>query len=548
MSLFYLLLKTNRGKVSLAVLVSIVSGLTNAALIPMINAGWRDTEAHTAGLIWTFVGALVLLVASGFLAQIMVLDIALRAIAELRHTMSTKILATPLWRLEELGPPRILAALTDDVSTVSRIMPNIPRFVIDMTMMLGCIAYMAYLSPQALVIIVGFLGLGYVVYHVFARRSLHLMAAGREVYDDIFDHFRALNEGLKQLKLNRKRKQVFLDEDLYGSLESYRSLNMSGRTLLIASENITRILFFVVLGLLVFGVTRFETMDDHVISGYVMATLFMYRPLGSLMALVPDISRAAVALRKVDAMGLDLDSGPREEQADVPSGQPWTSVELRDVTYSYRRRDDDSTFELGPVNLRLEPGELVFIVGGNGSGKTTLAKVLTSLYPPETGEVLLDGKPLGPQNRERYRQLFSVVFADFHLFHRLVAENDETDLDALAAKHLEELQLSHKVTVEDGRISTTELSQGQRKRLALLTAYCEDRAVYVFDEWAADQDPQFKRIFYTRVLPELKARGKTILAITHDDRYFYVADRCLKLEDGQVLPQPLLEPSGEPNA
>ena len=208
-------------------------------------------------------------------------------------------------------------------------------------------------------------------------------------------------------------------------------------------------------------------------------------------------------------------------------------------------RTGDTAFTMGPIDLVFHPGELVFVVGGNGSGKTTFAKVLTSLYPLDRGELRLDGELVSDANRERYRQLFSVVFQDFHLFPKLLGTRD-SDLDEHAAEYLKRLQMDHKVQVKDGYLSTTDLSQGQRKRLALLAAYLEDRPFYVFDEWAADQDPQFKDIFYTRVLPELRDRGKTVLVITHDDRYVHVADRCVKLEDGKLLRDAVLESTGKP--
>jgi putative ATP-binding cassette transporter len=183
--------------------------------------------------------------------------------------------------------------------------------------------------------------------------------------------------------------------------------------------------------------------------------------------------------------------------------------------------------------LTLRPGELLFIIGGNGSGKSTLAKLITGLYIPETGEIQLDGKLINQQNREWYRQHFSVVFSDFYLFERLLGF-DNADLDRQAQEYLKQLQLDHKVKVEQGRLSTTALSQGQQKRLALLTAYLEDRPIYLFDEWAADQDPLFKEIFYTQFLPQLRDRGKTVLVISHDDHYFYLADHMIKLDYGMV--------------
>ncbi|MGH7968533.1 MAG: cyclic peptide export ABC transporter, partial [Limisphaerales bacterium] len=218
-------------------------------------------------------------------------------------------------------------------------------------------------------------------------------------------------------------------------------------------------------------------------------------------------------------------------------------LDLKSVLHSYHVEQDDTQFVLGPVSLTFRPGELVFLVGGNGSGKSTLAKIIAGLYIPEAGEMRLDGKLVTDANRDEYRQLFSAVFSDFYLFEHLLGL-ERPDLDAQARGYLEQLHLNHKVRIRNGALSTTSVSQGQRKRLALLTAYLEDRPFYLFDEWAADQDPHFKSVFYTQLLPELKARGKTVLVISHDDRYFHVADRILKLDYGKLVSSPSPEHNG----
>jgi putative ATP-binding cassette transporter len=189
---------------------------------------------------------------------------------------------------------------------------------------------------------------------------------------------------------------------------------------------------------------------------------------------------------------------------------------------------------LGPINLVFQPGEIVFVIGGNGSGKTTFIKLLTGLYAPEGGTIFLDGKAIAVDVKDEFRQHFSVVFSDFFLFEQLLGLAAPA-LDDQARQYLSQLKLANKVQIENGKLSTIELSQGQRKRLALLTAYLEDRPIYVFDEWAADQDPYFKNIFYMQLLHELKSRGKTVFVISHDDRYYHLADRIIKLEDGQLV-------------
>jgi putative ATP-binding cassette transporter len=187
---------------------------------------------------------------------------------------------------------------------------------------------------------------------------------------------------------------------------------------------------------------------------------------------------------------------------------------------------------VGPLRLTITSGEVLFIVGGNGSGKSTLLRVLTGLYAPTRGSLLADGIAVQPPNVQAYREMISAVFSDFHLFRKLygMAGID----DAAVRRLLEQMQLDRKTSFSNQRFSTQELSTGQRKRLALLITLLEDRPLYMFDEWAADQDPEFRAYFYESLLPTLKRRGKTVVIVTHDDRYFHLADRLITLEYGDI--------------
>jgi putative pyoverdin transport system ATP-binding/permease protein len=254
-------------------------------------------------------------------------------------------------------------------------------------------------------------------------------------------------------------------------------------------------------------------------------------PLQNMVQRLPALVRANVAIRKVESLGLTLVESREVDGTVPPQTEPLQSLKLLGVTHVYA--GEEQSFHLGPINLSIPGNQIVFIIGGNGSGKSTLAKLLTGLYPPDGGKIEFNGRAIDDQNREWYRQHFGVVFSDFYLFDKLLGM-ELPNLDREAQRYLKLLQIDHKVKIVDGRLSTTNLSQGQRKRLALLTAYLEDRPIYLFDEWAADQDPLFRELFYQELLPEMKRRGKSVFAISHDDRYFHLADRIIKLDYGQL--------------
>ena len=312
---------------------------------------------------------------------------------------------------------------------------------------------------------------------------------------------------MKELKLHYWRRQAFLTDDLQTTAAQFRRHNTAGLTLFATIDSWGKLIFFFAIGIVLFILPNLITLNLQTLSGYILTFTYLLGPMESIVNKLPFLGKASVSLQKIEALGLALTA--RSEMATVPPDclDNWRKLELDGVTHTYCSDQADIDFTLGPINLVLQPGEIVFIIGGNGSGKSTLAKLITGLYIPETGVIELDQQPITHQNREWYRQHFSVVFSDFYLFERLLGFNNP-GLDRQARGYLKQLQLDRKVAVDDGKLSTTNLSQGQRKRLTLLTAYLEDRPIYLFDEWAADQDPAFKEIFYGQFLPELKDRGE----------------------------------------
>jgi putative ATP-binding cassette transporter len=535
MYLLRFILRSSWPLVLLAVLAGTASGVGNVGLLGLIHAALGTGGAAPAGLIAAFAGVSVVVLAARSATQALLVRLGQGAVFRLCTHLSRRIAAAPLRHLEELGTHRILGAITEDTLVIAQAFNLLPVLCINLVVGACCLAYLAWLSPPAFVLVVGCLALGGLSHRLVFRRAFRHLRAARAEHDTLMRHFHALVGGIKELKLHARLREAFLGLMLEASAAAVRDQFTRGFTLFAVVGGWTRLLFLLCIGLVVFALPRWYAIDPRALTGATLTLLFALSPLEQVLGTLPLLARARVALRKVEDVGLSLGAAGSEAEAEAPAdtAPPWDRLELRGVTHSYRREQEDEAFVLGPVDLHLAPGEVLFLVGGNGSGKTTLAKLLTGLYLPEEGEVLLDGKPVPRAARAGYRRLFSAVFADFHLFECLVGL-EGVGLDARAREYLKLLHLDRVVRVQDGRLSTTELSQGQRKRLALLTAYLEDRPVCVFDEWAADQDPLFKKVFYTELLPELRARGKAVVVISHDDSYFGVADRILKLVEGRV--------------
>lgn len=535
MKLIKLLMSGSRSMILLALAAGLVSGACNAGLIALINTSLHDTKLGRTTLMWIFFGIIGLKVATNAFSQMQLGLLSQKVVSEMRTRLIRKILVVSLRRLEEIGGSRIMASLIDDVGTITATMFALPTMAINAAVLITGAAYLCWLFPLAFGVVALSIVIGVGGYRWVVKRGFRFVKAAREQQDSLFAHIRSLTEGVKELKLHRDRREAFLEERVGVATRGLQENNYKATQHFIVGHAWSQTFLFGAIGWILFGMPRSAGSTPEALTGYLLTFVYLLGPMATLLNMLPALGRANIALQKVETLGVSLESLSGEPVAPPAksAGVPWKSLELVDVVHSYHRENDDSHFQLGPVNVAFKPGELVLLVGGNGSGKSTLVKLITGLYSPEKGQILWDGKPVTDESRDAYRQNFSVVFSDFYLFESLLGLMD-ADTDARAKTYLERLHLQTKVQVKDGVLSTTALSQGQRKRLALLTAYLEDRPFYVFDEWASDQDPVFKDIFYRQILQELKARGKTVLVITHDDRYTDVADRLYKMEEGKL--------------
>jgi putative ATP-binding cassette transporter len=533
----------------LAAVCGMLSGFAGAGIVRLIS---RSTANHTQ--LPTLASAFFLLCAAQVIckacSEIALVGLTQDMICRLRIGLSRKLLATPFKTLESLGKARLLVTLTADVDTFAQAGQLLPAVFGNSMIVLVCAGYMAFLSWQVFLFFATFLVLGTAAFHLAEMWPLRQMRNVREQMDVVYRHFRSLLEGTRELQLNQDRGGFFVEHVIGSSARHFRSLFARATIGYSLVANAGGALFFIVIGLVLFVLPTWFPQPPTAIVTTTFLLLYLIQPITFIMAALPYLRQSAIALARIRQLdsGLNGSAAPFHALGTDPfvhsvGGAPL--LQLKRVCHQFAGLTEDRPFTLGPVDLSIQAGETVFIVGGNGSGKTTLAMLLLGLYEPERGSVELNGVTVDSGSIAHYRQHFSAIFADFHLFDEVLCGNQHAVAEQATA-YLSKLQIADKVKVEAGRFSTTSLSLGQRKRMALVSAYLEDRPIYLFDEWAADQDPAFKRVFYRELLPELKARGKTVFVISHDDAYFDCADRVIKLDRGVLLGEQPMDAPGRP--
>ena len=546
------------------VVLAVMSGFGNAMIIFVINESFVRSDNLTSGLVAYFGLAVLMYVVGQRYIQSMLVRLTNQFVYEKRMELAGKLLDTDYAHMERMERGRVEATLSSDTEEISSSIGLIVTGGTNVVTLLCCFAYLGIMNVYALLLSLVIIAVLAGIYYLVGEKANELFEETRDIQNRFFGYIADLLRGFKELSLSRARRTGFrsaMDE----SCETFRDKRTGAQMRFVHVFIIGETLFVLVIGCVVFLFPAiFKQMDGDMLRSYVFVFLYMTGPVNQLLDSLPQIALIRVSwgrvkklIREVDERRLayagagaahvpDVDS--RQEvavsreaaleagslQAQRHEGLPELALELRRVVYRYPEdAEGRSRFAVGPVDYTFRSGEVTFITGGNGSGKSSLAKLITGLYRPEEGEILLNGHPI---NSEGLREQFTAIFADFHLFDALYGIRTAGREDEIAA-YLRLLELDGKVEVKDGTFSTTSLSTGQKKRLALLLAYLEDRPICLFDEWAADQDPSYRRMFYEKLLPEMKARGTCVIAITHDDAYFDTADHVLKMDTGKLVRQ-----------
>ncbi len=469
-----------------------------------------------------------------------------KVLAHLRLSVTRAVAASSLRAQETCGTPRVWGAIDAHAINVALAGNSFVMASRSVTTGIACFVALALTAPRLLPHAIGAVVLGLALFALVSRRAASAAEESQVLQEELDVQVAGLTAGNRELRQNATRRYAFMTHGLSAAIHAFQAKGAASSTWNVAASRMIGVPIMALVGAVLFFSPSLAQFRSSVVT-----LLFLQAELAAVLAYVDMMRQGELSLGRIYGV---LDAlRTTESRGNVPadaSKREWSTLTLENVTATYPSDDGSRQFTLGPVDVTLKPGEVVFIIGGNGSGKSTLSKVITGLYAPDGGKVLVDGKEITDEDREAYRQLFTAIFANHHVYRRLYGL-DAPDLDERGKALLESLELGGKVEVKNGTYSTTQLSSGQRKRLSMVTARLEDRRIMVFDEWASDQDPHFRDLFYRKLLPELKAEGRAILVVSHDDRYFDAADRILRLEDGRIVHDgrpPMRTPTVPPQA
>ena len=535
MSFLQLVRREMHGSLPKLLLMSGLGGISTAAILGAINSGLQNGSTLWAASL--FIVALFLFIKTQSYVTItttaeieaIIHKICVRLMDQIRHS--------ELLSIEDVGRARIVAAITSDTAVLTQA-SNMLAFTVQGAVLIVFVAiYVAFLSIAAILTTIVVVSIAAVIFHQKNRRLVsekqRAAAWERRLFDRLIDFL----DGFKEVRLNSARStDLFNDAVDVSRTAANIKINTQAETFrMIVTSQIS---MYVLLGAVVFVAPQFsDSLGGAALTKTTTALMFI---VGACFGLVQSIPILLNANASADRL-VQLENALRATAArprEVPVVKRFDKIEMRNINFRYVDKFSEAAFKIGPIDFTLHAGELVFITGGNGSGKSTFLRVLSGIYPPDSGEIILDGRHIDSSTRDEYRALMSAIFFDYHLFRRLYGVSDPEPGEV--ARLLALFRLSEKTGLVDGEFRTLELSGGQRRRLALIVSLLEKRPILLLDEWTAEQDPEFRRKFYEELLPDLMKAGATVVVITHDDRYLDELDlpaRRIRMDEGKIVDQ-----------
>lgn len=512
----------------------IATGLANTALISIINETIKyavDKKVPPFLLVLSYIASLLLYFLLQYFYQALLITSSETLILKSRKELIDKIRKSSLQSFEQLGSTRLFILISQDTSTIGQIAGLASSIITSLIVITGTLSYLLIISYKGFLLTIFIIACSFIVALSKQKTNLIRIRYLMELQNVFLNFVQQMLEGMKEIKIDSHVDKGLYNLHVGPHMEEVTRKTISNSIFQSRFSLLAQSIFFITMGLIlfVFPLLKISITDNP--SQFVITLIYILSPIQMLLPLIPQLSRIKTTMDRIDSAKEMLQEEACSEYKSEIIEHRFEQISLKDLTYHYKTQYNDD-FTLGPISLDINAGDLIFIHGGNGSGKSTLIKVLTGLYPLHEGSISVDGQLIQAENLQWYRNMFGVIFTDNHLFEYIYGseETPQSKIEDL----IDKVGLQEKIQYKEGKFDTIDLSEGQKKRIALISTLAKDKAIYIFDEWAANQDPDFKYFFYKTLIPELNNRQKTVIIITHDDRYMHVAKRIIKMEHGRM--------------
>ncbi|QOW63710.1 multidrug ABC transporter permease/ATP-binding protein [Campylobacter hepaticus] len=523
MSFILELLKQNKLKLIFFLLFSFISSILGVLILVFINNYLLKNVQNIP--IFYFIVLLGIFFISSTMVEFGLNIFGQNFIFKMQRRVVKQILDTPLLKIAKIGKAKILASLGSDIRNISFGLLRLPDFLQSSILIFCTSIYLYYLSKPIFILCMIWIMVVFLTNNFLMIKVYQYFRKARENDDALQNNYQNILDGHKELLMNRYRAKLYYEDEFEKNAKLKKKNSTLGNFFNNLSNNWTNVSLLALVGVEFYLAIKFQWASVADATTIALSILFLRTPLVSMIGSFPTLLLAKIALDKIAKLELDTYVKNFKKISYI---NDWERIIFKDIEFTY-----DGNFSLNPVNIELKKGELVFLIGKNGSGKSTFCMLLTGLFKASKGRIYLDNMLINDDNLDQYKALISTVFSDFHLFTKTLSKEEFASEEKIAF-WLKFLELQDKTKIQDHDLSLTQLSTGQKKRLAMFIALLEERDILVLDEWAADQDPVFRRFFYKKLLPLLKNQGKTIFAITHDDTYFDMADRILLANNGNI--------------
>lgn len=474
-----------------------------------------------------FAAALITLIAGRFITRFFELKLA-----SYREELATRILSARFEKIRE-KTHRLVPVLLFEIDIVGGFGKVIPEFIVASVQIIVVMSYLIYLSWQLSVIVLGLFLLVILIMVFVLPLQKRLESELSKTRFSLHVALSVMEKGFKDLVMSREHSRAYIQQSLAPSSHKTALLNAKIFTIRTGVELLINALIIVGFGVSLVLYLTWIQIDQAELIQFTALLFFIVPSFAKSISFFNQVKKVENALDQIDELDVDIRSTETtsSEEVSLPPRQGKVLISLEDVTYQYNSSEDG--FRLGPLSLDIVENEVTLIKGGNGSGKSTLFMLLAGLYTSKQGVFKFHGNSLSETNIRSFRDLVSCYFTDSPIFDNLSYVNSDITQEK-SERFIAELELRGKTELDATTIANTNLSHGQRGRLNLLRLLLEDREIFMLDEWAANQDIHFKEKFYNEIIPNLKKQGKTVILISHDDKFYDIADQIVTLRNGML--------------